>query len=261
MNKHERQKGQALLTGILLATVMLTVGLSILELTRTETQTAQLEQDQKRAFAAAEGGLEAAIGLTPGAQVNISDLNLGTGLSGQATVDASTSTTFTTPSIPKDGSYTFYLTGYDSQTNQVIKSSFGDDISIDRTEPAGIYCGTPNQFAVELTFLNMGDGVVTRRLIDECDLIDDSIDEVAFGATISTVGFSSDPHVLLLRIISPSSAFTGAKLTLINESDNNWPLQGKTVTSTARTSTGVTKKVQLFQSYPQLPAEFFVTSF
>jgi hypothetical protein len=41
----------------------------------------------------------------------------------------------------------------------------------------------------------------------------------------------------------------------------NFPIQGKTVSSTATTTTGVSKKVTLFQSYPQIPAEFFTTSF
>ena len=40
--------------------------------------------------------------------------------------------------------------------------------------------------------------------------------------------------------------------------DTNLPIQGRTVSSeaTSSTSTGVSKKVVLFQSYPQIPGEF-----
>ncbi|MFZ1549746.1 MAG: hypothetical protein WAT44_04755, partial [Microgenomates group bacterium] len=63
---------------------------------------------------------------------------------------------------------------------------------------------------------------------------------------------------LIVRYISiggPSSTTLG----LVGTS--TLQASGQTVTSQATTRTGVTKKVQLFQSYPQIPAEFFFTSF
>jgi hypothetical protein len=42
---------------------------------------------------------------------------------------------------------------------------------------------------------------------------------------------------------------------------NAVPFAGRVITSEAKTSTGVTKKIELFQSNPQIPSDFFVTAF
>ncbi len=256
-----KQQGQVLLIVILISTVLLTVGLSMLNLTRDDTKLSELEEESKRAFAAAEAGIDAAIHLTPGASVNISNLGLGSDIGGSAIINTTTSNTFTTSTIQKDGQYTFYLTGFNPNTGQLIENNFTDSIRISRALPAGSYCGTSEEFAVELTFIN-GDGtIVARRLIDECDLIaGQANEEVDFGVAINTNSFSNDPHLMFTRIIAPNATFTGASLVIYNL-NQNWPIQGKTITSTAQTGAGVAKKVQLFQSYPQIPAEFFVTSF
>lgn len=285
-----KQNGQALLVVILISTVLLTIGLSMINLTRDEIKISELENESKRAFSAAEAGIDAAIRLTPGASVNIGGLGLGSDIGGTATIDTATSNSFTTPLLVKDGQYTFYLTGFNPNTGTVINAAFNDNISLTRTLPTGTYCGTTQEFAVELTFASIddnndndndhngnnndndpddeddnndsdNDGIVTRRLIDECDLIDGTTnEEIDFGTNVNTSTFSNDPQILFAHIIAPNAAFSGAKLTFANV-NHNWPLQGKTVTSTAQTGAGVAKKVQLFQSYPQIPSEFFATSF
>jgi hypothetical protein len=92
-------------------------------------------------------------------------------------------------------------------------------------------------------------------------LLEATTDEYDFAATIPSADISPDPSVMIARIIAPNNNFDGAKLEIVNGTvDAEWPAQGKTITSTASFGESqVTKKVQLFQSFPQLPAEFFVT--
>lgn len=269
MNKHTSQSGQVLMIAILFATVIFTIGLSITNLTSKDTKGTKLQEDASRARAAAEAGIEAALGQGSNNSVDIGTLLPGSGLSGQAVVTTEPSAQFTTPLISKDAQYTFYITGYNPDTQSVITGSFDADIAVQRLTPSSAqYCSSTQAFAVELTFIDATPstgGIIQRYLIDECDLVDGTTDEYDFGGTIPTSAMSPDPHILIARIIAPSSSFNGAKLRIDNLSASDFPAQGKIVTSTASvgqtSDQNVTKKVKLFQSYPQLPAEFFVTSF
>jgi len=264
--RNKQSGGQVLLIIVLIATVLMTIGLSLTQLTVDESKISKLEEDAKKARAAAEAGLDVAldqldIGEDP---IQIGDL-VGNDITGEAVLSTDSSNDFVSPLISKDAIYTFYLTGYNTSTHDIVGGVFDDDLIVDISSPAGTLCGTINELALELTFVNNSSGIVTRRLAEEngCDIIDSTngIHEINLGDTISTSGFSDDPHLLIARIIAPNDAFTGAKISITNTSGNDWPPQGKTVISTASTAGGVTKKIKLFQSYPQFPAEFFVTSF
>ena len=81
--------------------------------------------------------------------------------------------------------------------------------------------------------------------------------EVTFSNQF-TLDTGANNLLLLIRVLSSSPTQTRVGL---YADGGNLPLQGRTITSEAKSPTGVTKKVQLFQSFPQIPAEFFVTSF
>ena len=252
---------------ILFATILFTIGLSITNLTSQDTRVAKLQEDEAKARAAAEAGIEAAIGQGSNEAVDISSLLPNAGLSGSAVFSSEAGPTFTTPLISKDAQYTFYLTGYDPTINTVITSSFSDDIAINRVLPTGTYCGGAQAFAVEITLIDATVGssrIVDRYIIDECDLIQSDTDQYDFGQTLPTSSVTPDPHILIARIIAPNNAFDGARLQFENIGANDFPAQGRIITSTASVgptaNQNVTKKVKLFQSYPQIPAEFFVTS-
>ena len=151
---------------------------------------------------------------------------------------------------------------YNPVTKTIVSSTMTDNMIINRVTPADSgYCSSDQAFAVELTFLSSSDGVVKRYLIDECDLFEGTTDEYDFAATIPTGDISPDPSVMIARIIAPNNNFDGAKIEIVNATVGaDWPAQGKTITSTASFGEStITKKVQLFQSFPQFPAEFFVT--
>lgn len=262
-----QQSGQVLMIAILLATILFTIGLSITNLTTQDSRVAKLQEDESRARAAAEAGIEAAIGQGSDEDVDIGGLLPNTDLSGSAVFSTEAAPTFTTPLISKDAQYTFYLKGYDSDTNTIVTGSYNDDIAINRTLPSGTYCGTAQAFAVEVTLIDATAGsgsIVGRYIIDECDLIESDTDQYDFGDTLPTGSVTPDPHVVIARVIAPDNAFDGARLEFENVAGNDFPAQGRTITSTASVgqtaNQNVTKKVKLFQSHPQLPAEFFVTS-
>lgn len=264
----KNQDGQVLMIAILFATILFTIGLSVTNITTRSTKGATLEEDESKARAAAEAGIEAAIGQGNDNPVNIGTLFENTNLSGTAVFSSEPSPEFTTPLISKDAQYTFYLIGYDTDNNTVSTGPFGDDISVEVAEPSGgVDCSGAQAFAVELTLIdatpNTG-GIVGRYIIDECNLIDSDTDQYTFGQTIPTGSVTPDPHILIARVIAPNNTFDGTKLTFVNEGNNVFPAQGRTVTSTAsvgeEANQNVTKRVRLFQSFPQIPAEFFVTS-
>ncbi len=254
----KKQEGQVLLIIVLVATVLVTVALSVSRVTTEEQKVSKLEAESKRAFAAAEAGLEAA--LKQGDVNDLGTLNLGSGITGTAKLQTSTNQAFNSPLIKKDDMMTFYLSTYDIALQKITGAAFSGSIQIGRTTPSGSYCATnATQFAVELTFINStSKTIATRKLIDECSLIDGTTDKIAFGQSID---LSATPaNLLVVRVIAPDQSFSGTTLT-INNNTSNWPLQGKTIVSEAKTAAGAAEKIQLFQSYPQLPAEFWVTSF
>jgi len=258
------QSGQVLLIIILLSTVLLTIGLSVSQITTQETQIAKLEEQSKKAFAAAEAGLDArlksATDITNIALILPSDSGI---ISGQATLDETPKTTFITPLLKKDEQYTFYLADYPSLTN-----SFANNLTV-------YYGSSPlscSDVSLELTIIyGTSPYNLTRYIADTGDHLGSEIDDIGQtpGGTLEgivfncktsaiNVGAYSDAKLILIRVLSPLSDLT-TKIGF--EGSANLKLQGKTITSSATTSTGVSKKIQLFQSYPQIPADFFVTSF
>lgn len=262
MKIKKSQRGQVLLIIILISTVLLTVGLSISQITTQETKIAKLEEESKKAFAAAEAGIDARLKLQTDITNIASILPPDSGIvSGQATLDETPKPTFITPLLKKDEQYTFYLTTYDPTTHRIGGAAFDGSLIIRLNQPGGDYCNNDQtKLAVELTFINKDTNSITRKLIDQCGLVAGATDELNFSNSFT----SPQAHLLLLRIIAIDNNFPGAKLEIINNEaapNNRWPAQGKTITSQATTATGVSKKIQLFQSYPQIPADFFVTSF
>ncbi len=264
MRRYTAQSGQALLIAILIASVLLTIGLSLTSTTIQETRIAKLQEDSSRARAAAEAGIDYVLDQEPEGQVLLEDiLPVNDDITGYAEITLETSSIFTTPLLGKDAQYTMYLTEYDATNHEVTDGTFTDSIVINRVLPESADCGT-NSFAVELTFINVNEGVVTRRIVDlECDVISGEGNEadLGFPSTIDTSTFSADPQVMIVRIIAPNNNFDGAKISFSRVSEQPWPAQGRSVISEATTGGNVTKKIKLFQSFPQFPAEFFVTTF
>ncbi len=260
----ENQRGQVLLIIILLSTVLLTIGLSVSQITTQETQIAKLEEESKKAFAAVEAGLDAR--LKSGSDItNIASIlppNSGI-ISGQATTDPTPKSTFITPLLKKDEQYTFYLADYDIAANSFSAYFSGDLI---------FYLGNSSSCpTLELTIVSSSNSIRRKLINPSCSTMTASdISNTNSGApfnfqgvnfdykTTSSLSIAGDTKLIIVRVLF---AETKIGIERISGTSTVLPLQGKTITSDATTSTGVSKKIQLFQSLPQIPADFFITSF
>lgn len=251
----KNQKGQVLLIAVMFLATVMTVVLSTSFKSTTDTQVTKLEEESQKALAAAESAIEVALKENSTTTIGSGSLDSITGFSGTATIDTTTSTRFTTPLITKDGSHTFYLGNYDLAT-KVIGPSTSQDIVI------CFESGTPNP-ALEVTLIKLNG--VTKYAIDPSSRIAGAsatvpcaVDTVNYShsATIPSSNIGIDGQFLLVRVLYNSSK-------LLFSGSSNLPVQGRTVSSqaTSSTSTGVSKKVVLFQSHPQIPGEFFTTTF
>jgi len=253
----QSQKGQTLLILILLSTILATIGLSIAQSTIQDNQISQLEEQTKRAFSAAEAGIEAA--LKRGVDIVEGDLEFPGIKSLTAIYTSSQTQNYITPTLDNNRQFTFYLNAFDPP------STFGSPLpetQLVEILPTDLDVNTmcdsaTTAFAVELTFINTEARSIFRRLIDPCSLIEDTLDEWSFDTQTQ---LSDEANALVLRIVGADASFNGARLTVSNPSAD-WPAQGRSIVSTAQTTTGVIKKIRLVSSYPQIPASLFVPSF
>lgn len=255
--KNYKERGQVLLITIMLLAAAVTVVMTIAFNSTTETQITKLEEDSQKAMAAAEAALEAAIQQKSGT-VALSSLPAfaGTNITGQANVVETGGNEFVTPLLQRDEQYTFYLSDYTT-----LSSYWTGDLGIFLQSENLINCP-----ALELTFIS-STNVVTKEMVDPCgpEVISGGEGKIttAAGADVDGTTFVyrtaigslpiANMKLLIARVLNTSTriGFTGVDM----------KAQGRVITSEAKTQTSATKKIELFQSYPQIPSDFFVTSF
>lgn len=278
MKRKKYQEGQILLVVVLLLAAALTMVMTISFTSRTENQVSKLQQDADKSLVAAEAGIEAAIKSNTGG--TFSSLNLNTLQdSGIDTTNSSVSIQntqagkFVSPVVTKDDQYTLYLATYDNNGNfgnaplSSISVYYGDNIA----------CGN---LAIELTVVTFDNTKPSDPTIQR--FVADTSGKILGGSQIGsdltkltppyytilgtnfncktspislTPGSGASSKLLFVRVIGAGAS------TKIGIDDSQLPVQGRYFISTAKSTSGVTKKLKLFQSYPQIPAEFFVTSF
>ena len=252
------KKGQILLITVMLLATVMTVVLSISFKSITETQVTKLEEESQKALAASESAIDVALKENQNVTIGTGSLTSITGFSGGATIDTTTSNTFISPNILKDGSYTFYLGNYNVD-NKTIGASSGQDIAI------CFQSGAVNP-AIEITLIKTGgvrkyvvDDPSSSRIINAYDASTICTPNANYGFSYTILGthIGVDGKFLLVRVL-----YAPTKLYFYRPSPQ-LPVQGRTISSqaTSSTSTGVSKKVVLFQSHPQIPPEFFTTAF
>jgi type II secretory pathway pseudopilin PulG len=258
----KNKKGQILLITVMLLATAMTIVLSISFKSMTETKITKLEEESQKALAAAESAIEVVLKENTAATLGSGSLSSISGFSGGAAISSTTSTTFTTPNIPKDAGYTFYLGNYDSNTNTIDSSQTNppdQDITI------CFQSGATNP-AIEVTLIKSSG--VKKYIVDPSSRITHAStglsctpDSTNYSYSITipgdaATGIGVDGKFLLVRVLYAPTKLLFAR-------DINLPAQGRTVTSEVKssTSTGVSKKIIRFQSYPQIPAEFFTTAF
>lgn len=267
-NTRAGQEGQVLLIVIMLVATVITVMTTVSFKTTTDTQLTKLQEDSQRTLAAAEAGIEKVIGdnVTANQTYVYSNLNLDN-LSGiqasasQVSVSTQTGLSFTTPVQQKDQQYTFYLADY---TSGVFSNPYAGAVTVYYGSEGG--CGG---IALEMTVISGTNAPyeIRRYIADTGNLLGSGTDNIGRAAvtTVDSVKFNCatdpidisaipDARLLIVRTLFDRTriGFTGTQ-TLRS--------QGRIIVSEAKSQTGVVKKVRLFQSLPQIPAEFFVTTF
>lgn len=255
------QEGQVLLLLIMLIATVITVVMTLTFKAQTDTQVSKLNEESQKALAAAEAGIEASIRIDN----NTTSTYTALGINNLSGIDPSQSTVqvvlqrapqFVSPLIEKDQVYTYYLANYDGTTVTgappvaTLNLYYGSE-------------GACNTLALELDVLS-GSNTLTRYISDAGSILGQGSGVYQnTPATFSGVQFRcranipvpADGKLLFIHVISSNSG------TRIGTNDGRLPPQGKYIYSEAKTTTGVVKKVQLFQSFPQIPSEVFLTSF
>jgi len=273
--KHN-QSGQILLITVMLLATAITVIMTISFSSRTETQITKLEEGSQKALSAAEAGLEAAIQKKTNIvlQRDLTTFQDGS-ITGQANIVEVGGKEFVTPLLQRDEQYFFYLTSYN-------QPAFGSDywrnyLMIYTQSEAGT-CP-----ALELTLI-ASDNSISRSVMDYCanimttggtnnvptsatlpsDTPGDTVDQIKFAYRVTNpIDLTATYKLLIVRVLNASTRI-GFKGSSTGGGVYNWinlKSQGRLITSEAKTQDGITKRIELFQSYPQVPADFFVTSF
>lgn len=264
------EDGQVLLIIIMLLATAITVVLSTSFTGVTNTQLTKLEEESQKTLAAAEAGIDTA--LKQGAVADIGTLPGLSEFSGTAAVvETYDKSVFLTPLIQKDEHYTFYLSDYPSLANPytggtltVYYGSEAEDCGDIALEFTLIY-GASSSYSIKRYIADFGDKLAsnTQDIYGGSATGDPAKEGVKFkcktdSTTLNLGATHANPRVLIVRALF-------AKTKLVIEGGGLTPVstlkpQGKTITSEAKSSTGVVKKVELFQSYPQIPPDFFITS-
>lgn len=255
-NSYSNRKGQILLIAIMLLATIVTVVMTIAFNSTTETQVAKLEEDSQKALAAAEAGIDSVIKQSVGTSVPLSSLGdfSEQGITGNAEVIAVTKSTFVSPLLQKDEQYTFYLSDYPGLTNP-----WSGDLDIHFLSEQG-QCPAVEIMIITDTYIQQRYSYNTcATVINNATLASNTakqIDDVEFQWQAPA------PLSITNGIIAFVKVYGGkTKVGFANVLETSLPSQGKTVESEARTTSGVVKKVQLFQSFPQIPSHFMMTSF
>ena len=271
------KQGQVLLIVIMVVATILTVVLSLVFKSQTETQITHLEEQNQKALAAAEAAIESALKQQSNVTFGSGTLSNYTGYVGQATLSTNTKNTFVSPLLQPDEQYSYYLVTYDPSApaaSRLGSDYYATNFTVYFGTTASTTCAGRNTPALELTYITVNQTppptyTVTKRLVEPCTT---GKTVGAQDVTVTSLGNSPEkvedtpfyfktasltaPANTKLVIIRP--LFANTKIGVVGTSLKP---QGQYVTSSAKTPDGIEKKVQLFQSFPQIPAEFFLTSF
>lgn len=260
--KNRNRKGQVLLIAVMLLATVITVVMTIAFNATTETQVARLEVDSQKALAAAEAGIDAVIkqSINTATPIDIGALGQFSEqkISGNAKMVGVAKTYFVSPLVQKDEQYTLYLSDYPGYANPwngsfniYLVSENGQCPSIEVTVIKSDYSQDRyayNTCSVPGTIYNATDLTTQATSV---------VDSISFQYKTSSAITVSNGVVAFVKVLGGRTKL-GFQSTDVAVS---LPVQGKTVQSEARTESGVVKRVELFQSFPQFPSNFFMTSF
>lgn len=279
INRKKTQQGQVLLIIIMLLATIITVVTTVSFRSTTETQINKLEEESQKTLAAAEAGIEKAIAAKVASgnsqQFNDPNINL-QNLSGidlassSVNVTSNTGRDFITPLIQKDQQYTFYLGNYNDTASPPFSAPYPNSVAVYYGSESGCtnlaleittVSGLSAPYTVTRYISDVGGGIVTNPVGSGNNNIQGgsggAISNVNFNCKTNNIPSVANTVLMIVRTL-------GDRTKLAIRGSNTTPSlspQGKYIVSEAKSQTGVIKKIQLFQSLPQIPAEFFVSTF
>ncbi len=276
------RSGQALLLIVLLISLVVTVVIALSYRLTGETQISKTQEESVKALAAADSGADVGmqIASNPGTPAYQTYKQAGIQIQGideqrsHISVTTIATSEFASPEVPKDEQYVFYLNNYPDFNNPYtgnLRLYFGSD-------GAGSCSGSRSAPAVELTILYGAQGdSIQKYLLEPCTSgtmvggsvgngkitptnASKTIDGVNFRYHIESapinIGSYSQAKIMIARVL-----FAKSRIGFSTGSTTNLPSQGKTIKSEAIANSGVSSIVSVFQSLPQIPADFFITTF
>lgn len=263
---------------LIIALILAVLAAASYQLT-VETESSKLQEESVRALAAADSGIE--FGLRKANTESGTFYTFqGLGLAPEG-IDLVKSTitivtnppvavnpiTFASQKIEADEQLTFYTSNYPDMTG-----GYSQPLDIYFDEDSTSACGsTRTKPALEISYVYGADGEnVGRQVVDPCS----SGSRIAGNnlTPVDSTSFNIDSYTFNYKLRTPvnTSAYPNLKYILVRVFygptrigfvGNNLPSQGKTIRSEAHSISGASKIVQVYQSYPQIPADFFVTTF
>lgn len=286
MSRYNSQSGQVLLVLVLLIALVITVLTALSYRLTSETQSTKSQEENVRALAAADSGIEKGINLvnspsgpTTG-QFTYSDASIG--LSSLPGIDPqrsrviiadSIANQYVSTEVPQDDQYTFYVSNYPtfatSYTGNLIfyYGSDGAGSCNARTTPAlevSILYGNNNdqieRFLFEscTTGLNIAGSYGANKIAPNTTVRTLGGVNFSYNTTNRPINMSLYPNA---KLVIARSMFAKSRVGFASGSAVQLPSQGKMIRSEAVSRSGTSKIVTLQQSYPQIPADFFVTTF
>lgn len=235
-----------------------TIGASVAFRGQSQTRVTANAQDSKSAFQAAEGILAQTLSGVS-AVADIANLSKSSSTSTELVTDAFS----TTDVIPKDGQYSIYMTDYDLKTNKFGTKYFTGDITLyfdsEGTCPVleitAVVAGTPTtlkRVVTKKSCTSSNNEVTNTQLTGlEVTSVAQDVNKTKFAKS-TKYSVPAKTNFIVVR------SLFGATRIGVNQPI---PAQSMLVSATARTTSGSQKTVQVYQPYPQIPAEFFVTRF
>lgn len=251
--------GQILLVVVLAAVISLTVGLSAIGRTITNTKVSIQETSSQEALSAAEAGVEKIL--------NSSKSSVGGDLSNKSAFEAKSTEV-------KANSFVMNCSDQKNSDNCWVYQDEGADIWLSDpgnfsnqwpasgSRPLAVYWidnPSPNCVAIELSLLTgtKNDPTLTRYAYDACEGSRNNGFKDTLGAGGTVLGKRYNRSLS----INVTDGFIARVIprygnTIIAVTGTNLPAQGNIIESTG-TSGSTSRKVKVFKGYPRIPIEFF----
>lgn len=253
------EKGQALLIVVLVMVIALTVGLSIASRTITNLRTSTEEASSQKALSAAEAGVEQAIK----SNTSIATQNLSNSTSYKTDVTSVLGTNFLMNGgnpVQQDNGADLWLSDYSPDSSKIYLNPWSGRLTIAwgiSSDP----CANP---AIEVIIMSGTKAFPTssRYTYDGCSSRA-SLNHFSTNVTSSKTTINGKDLYFQNNVaINVSSGLIGRIIPVYQNGPIGiigsvaLPSQGSTITSTG-TSGNTQRKVNVFQGYPEIPAEFF----